>query len=278
MKKVILLALLFSISFALAEPCNPEVTMLNQDPYPAVPGDYVKLVFQIEGLENPECGDIIFELLEDYPIKFDPNENGIRSFKKVDYIKDYESNILIPFEVRLDENALDGASPVEFSIKNLGKSRVSKTFDLEVEDARADFEIYIKDYDYSTKELTIEVLNIENSDVEALTIEIPKQDGVEVKGSNRIVVGDLDSNEYTTADFEATIQDGEIQLNLIYSDSINVRRTLEKTVQFDSSYFVGRASDAQSNGIGGYVVLAVIALIIILLIVRRHKKKCKKKS
>ena len=54
-------------------------------------------------------------------------------------------------------------------------------------------------------EITIEVLNIEASDIEALTIEIPKQDNIEVKGPNKIVVGDLDSNEYTTAEFEASV-------------------------------------------------------------------------
>ena len=32
--------------------CVLDTTLLNQDPYPAVPGDYVNLVFQVTGLQS----------------------------------------------------------------------------------------------------------------------------------------------------------------------------------------------------------------------------------
>ena len=281
MKRVITLLFTMLLSLTLisaAEPCSLDVTLLNQDPYPAVPGDYAKLVFQIEGMDNPECSDITFTLLEDYPIEFDPGETGIKTFKKVDYIKNYESNILVPYEVRINEEAIDGESPIEAKVQSKGLATVTKTFDLEIEDVHADFEVYVKDYDYSSKELTLEILNIESSDVEALTIEIPKQENIIIKGSSRIVVGDLDSNEYTTADFEATPTDGEIKLNLIYSDSINVRRTVEKTIYFDSSYFTGRSSEVKKSNPWFYVVVVIVLFFIIRAIYKKIKKGCKKKN
>lgn len=270
---MILLLLLVSVGFVLAESaCDLDATLLNQDPYPAVPGDYVKLVFQVEGLDNPDCDDITFNLLQDYPIEFNPGESGLRTFNKIDYIKDYESNLLIPYEVRINEDALDGANPVEVRVQSKNSAPLSKTFDVEIEDSRADFEVYITNYDYTTKELTIEVLNIEDSDIEALTIEIPKQEGILVKGPNRIVVGDLDSNEYTSADFEAILEDGEIKLNLIYSDSINVRRAIEKTVIFDSSYFTERVADQKTVGLGTYILWGAVILLVIYFIYRKRKK------
>ena len=122
--------------------------------------------------------------------------------------------ILLPYKLRIDENALDGENPIEvyYSNKNCFKWLI-KEFDITVQDTRADFEVYVKDYDYITKELTFEILNIAETDVEALTIEIPKQDNIDIKGANRIVVGDLDSNEYTTADFEATLPEWRIRNN-----------------------------------------------------------------
>ena len=48
--------------------------MLNQDPYPAVPGEYVNVVFQIEGVENSKCDEVYFDLIADYPIRLDPNQ------------------------------------------------------------------------------------------------------------------------------------------------------------------------------------------------------------
>lgn len=280
MKKdvTLVLLLLLSVGFASAA-CDLDATLLNQDPYPAVPGDYVKLVFQVEGLDSPDCNDITFNLLSDYPIEFDPGESGLRTFKKLNYIKDYQANLLIPYEVRINKDALDGTIPIEARVQSKGDAPITKTFDLEVDDVRAEFEISVKDYNYATNEITIEVLNIEASDIEALTIEIPKQDIIKIKGSNRVVVGDLDSNEYTSADFEASLSDGDFKVNLIYSDTINTRRTVEKTVTFDSSYFTNRKADQKTApGTGTYIFYAAIILLVGYWIYRKVKKSKDKKN
>ncbi|MBU3924130.1 MAG: hypothetical protein KJ592_04385 [Nanoarchaeota archaeon] len=274
-KGVMILLLLLSVNLTSALACNLDVTLLNQDPYPAVPDDYVKLVFQVDGIDSTDCNDITFNLLADYPIEFDPGKSGLRTFKKVDYIKDFESTLLIPYKVRVDAEALDGTNPIEVSIQSRGDAPQIKSFDIEVEDVRADFEVHVKDYSYETNEITIEILNIESSDIEALTVEIPKQERIDVKGSNRILVGDLDSNEYTTADFEATIDDGEFKINLIYSDAINERRTLEKTISFDSSYFKGRKADQSTTSTGTYIFYLAIVAIGIYFIYRKINKKKK---
>jgi hypothetical protein len=281
MKQVMMLSILavflLSVGIASAEACDPIVTLLNQDPYPAVPGDYVKLVFQVDNLENPECNDFEFELLADYPIEFDPRMDGLRTYGEFGFIKDYESNLLIPYEVRVNENALDGENPIEVRFQNSADIEIFETFNLEVEDSRVDFEIYVKNYDYATKEMTLEILNIDKADIEALTVQIPKQEAIDIKGSSRIVVGDLDSNEYTTADFEATLLDGEFAIYLIYSDSINVRRTIKKMVAFDSSYFTNRVADQKTTSKSTYVVYLIIIILIVWWILKRRAKKKKAK-
>jgi len=275
MKKEMILVflLVFSVTLVSAEACDLTVSLLNQDPYPAVPGDYVKLVFQIDGLASSECGDIEFTLLEDYPLVFDPGEDGLRTFSEVDYIKDFQSNILIPYEVRIDPDALDGVNPIEVKVQNKDDAPTIETLNIEIDDVRADFEVYVKDYSFKTHELTLEVLNIESSDVEALTLSIPKQTNIIVKGPNRVVVGDLDSNEYTTADFEATMRDGEITVDLTYSDTINVRRTMTKTITFDSAYFTERIADQSTTGMGTYIFWGAIILLVGWWIVRKFTKK-----
>jgi hypothetical protein len=277
---IIVLLLISVLPFTMAAEirCDLDVTLLNQDPYPAVPGDYAKLVFQVEGIDSPDCDDITFNLLEDYPVEFNPGESGLRTFKKIDYIKDFESNLLVPYEIRVNKNALDGANPIEVRVQSKNDVALSKTFDMEVNDVRAEFEIYVKDYNYITHEITLEVLNIEESDIEALTIEIPKQDIIKIKGSNRVVVGDLDSNEYTSADFEASLEDGEFKVNLIYSDQINIRRTVEETVLFDSSYFTNRKADQKTTGKGTYLFWAAVILVIGYWIYRKIKKNQIKKN
>ncbi len=272
MKKLIILMLILPIiNFASAETCTPEIVLLNQDPYPAIPGEYVKLVFQISNLESSECGDIAFKLKEEYPIIFNPGESGIRNFQEVDYIKDYKSTIQIPYEVRIDEDALDGENFIEVLLKNKNNAEILENFNIEVDDPKSDFEIYVTEYDYQEKKLTIEILNVGDSDIEALTLEIEKQKNIIIKGSNRMVAGDLDSNEYTTVDFEATPLDGEILLNIIYSDPLNKRRTIEKNIIFDSNYFIDRANGEEPTSKSTYVLWTILILGVIYWFRKRKK-------
>ncbi len=274
MKYVVILffaVLILNTSLLSAAACDLKTTLLNQDPYPAVPGDYVKLVFQVEGFENPECSDITFELVEDYPIRFDPGESGLRTFSQIDYIDDYESNVLIPYEVRVDNEALDGENPIRVRIEEKIRNYLEK-FNLEIEDVRADFEIYVREYDYNTNTLTLEILNIEKVDIEALTVTIPQQENIVIKGPFNVIVGDLDSNEYTTADFEATLENGNIAVELTYTDSINVRRKITKDVLFEDSYFLDRIGDEKKSSTGMYFAIAVVILVGIFWYLRRKRR------
>lgn len=284
MKKIILtlflaLSILFSFAFTSALACDLEISLINQDPYPAIPGDYVKLVFQIDGVENPECGTIQFELLEQYPLIFDPDMEAKITINSGTYQRDYSSFLIAPYKVRIDQDALDGDNPIEVQYKTgLSPAYVSKQFNLNIEDSRADFEIHIKDYSPTSKELTFEILNTAESDVEALTLEIPKQDNIIIKGPKTNIVGDLDSNDYTTASFEAIPSKGEITIKISYTDSINKRRYLEKTVLFEPEYFQDRTNGKQKMSIWLYLFWLLIIVLVVRYFYLRHKRKKKLKE
>ena len=270
----IILSTVFSSFISSAEECGLEVSMINQDPYPAIPGEYVKIIFQVEGITDEKCGRIEVKLLEKYPISFDEANDSVITFRSGVYEKDFSSFLTAPFKVRVNENALDGDATIEIRTKTgLTSAYITKQFLLNIKDSKVDFEVHVKDYDYNTNIVTFEILNIGKSDVEALTVEIPKQDGIEIKGPNRNIVGDIDSNEFSTADFEATITNGEIKMNIMYTDSIDVRRTIEKSVEFDSSYFLDRKTDQKTTSKWNYVFGVVVILAIGYYFYRRQKKK-----
>ena len=256
---VLILLSLFLVPLISATACDLSVSMINQDPYPAIPGDYVKVVFQIDGIENPECGVVSFEVKENYPFSLDPDVTNKVTVNAGTYSRSYSSFYLATYKLRVDDDALDGNNPIEVLYQKNSGPELLKEFDIYVEDTKADFEVHVKDYDYTTRELTLEILNTKDVDIQALTIEIPKQENVQIKGANIKVIGDLDSNEYTTADFEAIPKDGEINITLIYTDSINVRREINKTVVFDSEYFTNRNGSSKSfPWFGTILVLAII--------------------
>jgi hypothetical protein len=257
----------------MAASCSLDISLLNQEPYPAIPGDYVKVVFQIDGLENPDCSEVVFGINEGYPFYLDPGTENPTTIKSGTFQRDYSSSPQQPYKLRIDENAFDGENQIEiYYSTTAGATKIIQEFNITVEDTRADFEVNVKNYDYTTNELTFEILNIEKTDVQALTLEIPKQTDVEVKGANRVVVGDLDSNEYTTADFEIILPKGEasMKINIIYTDSINVRRTIQKMVDFDSSYFIDRNKDKKSTP---WVLYIIIIAVVGFFVWRRISKK-----
>ena len=275
MKRSVILFL--ALSFILlpminAAACDLSISLINQDPYPAIPGDYVKVVFQIDGVENPECGVVNFELKENYPFSLDPNVSNKVSINAGTYSRTYSSFYLATYKLRVSEDALDGNNPIEVAYSSKFGADILKEFNINVEDTKADFEVHVKNYNYVTHILTLEILNIEDVDVEALTLEIPKQEEMQVKGANKKVIGDLDSNEYTTADFEIIMPEGESTLNitLIYTDSINERRSLTEEVLFDSSYFTDRNGSKKSFP---WFWTIVVLAVIVWFIYRRYKKK-----
>ena len=264
-----------------AAECRLNAELINQDPYPGVPGEYTEVLFQISGISSCDNG-VKAELILDYPFSLDSG-NPIRTLTSQTFAgSGVNSNWNILYKLRIDPNAIEGTHEVELRYKdrldNNPDNFFFKKFDIEVQEVRTDFEVHVQNYNIKQRLVTFEILNTGNQDIEALTVEIPKQDNIDIKGSNRNIVGDLDSNEFTTADFEATPKEGEINLKLYYTDSIDERRMLEKTVYYDPSYFVDSLENQQANNSGSYIAFIIIAVLVALFFWRRHKKKKHKKK
>jgi hypothetical protein len=279
MKKSILFTfVLFSIvlfsGMIAAEGCTLDVDLINQDPDPANPGEYVKVLFQINGLSSPDCGVVTFQVKEEFPFSVKPGTENPVEVRSGTYSRKFGSFYNAPYEILIDKDAIDGNHTIEVSYTTDTVEKL-KEFELNIENTYADFEIYVKDYDPLTKTLTFEILNIEDNDIEALSLEIPKQVNIDIKGANRKVIGDLDSNEYTTADFEATPKDGKIEIKIIYTDVINVRREIIKEVMYDSSYFEDRNGETKKQPIWAYVIAGVVVLYIIWSRIKKAKRKKK---
>jgi len=284
MKKSVigLLFLLLSVGVVSAEVCNLDATLINQDPYPVNPGDYVKVVFQVNGVTNPSCKSVSFMLVEDFPFSLDPGVNNKVDIAGGTFLRTFDTEFLVPFDVRISEDALDGDNTIEaivqFERENGHTVSQIEQFEINVQGSQVDFEVSIKEFAPSTNIMTFEILNVGENDVEALTVEIPKQDNILVKGPNRNIIGNLDANEDSTFKYEALPNDGEIKLDIFYTDSINVRRKVSTTVEYDSSYFTNRKADEVQSKSGYFYLFWLLLVIWILLWIRRRWKKRKERS
>ncbi|MBU0958955.1 MAG: hypothetical protein KKB31_03335 [Nanoarchaeota archaeon] len=283
MKQIFILLILLA-SISLGSACNLQTTLLNQDPYPAMPGDYVKVIFQVDGLSGSKCGDVGFWITESFPFSLNSNEKNKVLLKTGSFVKDYSGYALVPYTFRVDKDALDGESSLSTSYSYAlgGQNTILSTkFNITIQDSRTDFEIHVKDYDSVTEEVTFEILNIGENDVEGLTIEIIKSDSVDVVGSNRIIVGALDSSEEDTAKFTAKLERGDVNLKIHYTDSISVRRTLDKVISFDPDYFPEEEQTGKGLSATSAFVIGILIPIIIFLIrskIRKRKEKAKREA
>jgi len=274
-----IIALVIFMTFVVsAAECNLEATLINQDPYPAIPGDYVKVVFQLGGVSNPECGLVDFKVVSKFPFSLDPGVEDSVQINSGTYARNFESSLVLPFRLRVDAQALDGENEVEVTYNsNKGDGQVFqllKNFNISIEGIDIDFEVYVSDFDLATNELSFELLNIGEDDAEAVVFRIPKQDVIQVKGGNFVILGDLDSQEETNAQFEAVASEGEIVVEIVYTDRIGERRTLTKKVYYDPTYFTGRKKDEKKPlSVWVYVVGALVLIWIVLYVRRRMKKK-----
>lgn len=260
------------LAVASAEICKLAPTLINQDPYPVIPGEPVKVVFQITGVSNPLCGDISVKLIKEFPFTLDNAYVPEVSIKAGTFVKNFQSFWLVPYKIKIDEDALEGPAPLSIEVSS-STSKATYDFDIEIDDVRTDFELSVKEYNPSTNTLTFQILNIGENDVEALTVDIPSQDNLDVKGSARNIVGSLDSNDDTTFSFEAIPKDGDLRLIITYTDTINERRTIEKIASFDSNLFNGRASKDEGRSIWFYITLIIIVVWIVRWYLGRKKPK-----
>lgn len=269
--------LLLGFANALESPgCALNAKFLNQDPYPAVPGEYVKVVFQLDGINSPKCKEVSFEIIPQYPFSLNPGVSPIIKAQGGAFVTNYQSYLIAPYELRIDRDAIDGENTIEvrYNGGDVGPEFYSiQSFNITIKDSRTDFEVSIKDYDKATGMITFDILNTGKHNIEALTVDIPKQDNFNVKGSNRNIVGSLDSNEDTTFSFEADPKEGEISLMISYTDQINVRRQVEKKVFFDPTYFEGRVKDQTGNSSYVYIIVILAILVAGYFIWKRRKKK-----
>lgn len=279
------LFLLFTIVIILASltsaACDLDIVLVNQDPSPAMPGDYVKVVFQVSGLQSPDCGTVNFWIEEDFPFSLDPGVEKQVTMRSGTYVKDYRNFFLVPYKLRVHENAVDGENeiPVKYSVSSDYESRFFlEKFNITVEDSRTDFEVHIKDYSSKTKKVVFEILNIGENDVEGFTIDFPKQENAKIYGTNRIIIGDLNSNEEDSATFEVDLEEGEIKIDISYTDQIGERRKLEKVAYFDPSYFYEAEEESTISPTISFIIGFLIPLIFFFVRskIKKRKEKLKK--
>ncbi|MBR9704620.1 hypothetical protein GOV12_04355 [Candidatus Pacearchaeota archaeon] len=304
-KEIIILFSIIIISFftissisaaATDSSCELNLTILNQDPYPAIPNEYVDVVFQLRGLSNSNCKGARIELVPNYPFSLDEN-NSLREIKGSTYIPNYKNEWMIPYKVRIDKDALDGENILEirYAPGIWGEdSYLTKKFNINIQDSRTTFDAVIQEM--SGSDISIAIANTGKYTANSVVIRIPEQSAYRAQGTSGQMVGNLDSGDYTIVSFSITKsrsnENNNLLFDIYYTDILGIRRTVNIEMSLDTGGLIGgnysredmmNNRNFQRNRDSGWsiwytIIIIVIILITIIIFYKKYKKSSHKKN
>ena len=257
-----------------------DIILLNQDPYPAQPDNYVDVVFKIENTGGQDANDVTIELLPEYPFSLD---SGVSALKKIGLIRGSQYGdkaVFVKYKVRIDKDAIDGENEIKlrFNYNTGGKwtNYFVKEFNITIEDPKTDFDIAIQDYSYETNSLTIAISNIGEKDANSVTIVLPEQSSIDIVGSDKDIIGNIEANDYTVSSFKVIPKgDSALIVRIAYTDSIGIRRKVEKAVVFNASSYDKENAKKSGRNYKAliYIIVGVIGIILVFIFLRILRKK-----
>ncbi len=257
-----------------------ESTIINQDPYPAQPDNYVDLLFKFENKGGLIVKDFMVEIIPEYPFSLDPGSTGLIEIGNIDGLQKDRDAIFARFRIRVDKEVLGGDSMVKmrYTYNTGGKwdNYIEKKFEIKIEDPKTDFDIAIQDYSYKTNSLSIAVSNIGKKDANSVTVILPEQESIQILGSNKNIVGTIDSYDYTIASFKViSNKDAPLIVRISYTDSVGVRREIEKAILFSASTYDQKiiTSDMTDYRAIIYIGVGIMGIVIIIILFNILRKK-----
>lgn len=288
----ILLLMLVSSAFVIAEVAPLEkvqVTLLNQDPDPVKQGEVVEVRFKIENVGSATMENIHVRIVPDYPFSL---YNGKTTYDigKLRAGQSGADAVIVDYKLLVDEDAVEGDNEIELEVKlssNLWITYTNDNFLIDVEDYDfPEIEVYIKDTDVKTAgqkgKVVIEVANTNLEDIKFLQMTLMKSADYELlSSSNYVYIGDVDSDDTESEEFEIYVEAG-VKENLMIPVKIEYQDSNEK--DYSEDYMLKLrlfdAKEAKKFGLSKDNKTTLISITIILLLIIGYfiwRKKSKRR-
>jgi hypothetical protein len=289
--------------------CNPTIKLVSQDPNPAVPNDYVKVVFEITDLGD--CEGFSVKLNPEYPFSIDSNESLIQTIESVPFTEDSRTVWMISYKLRVDPDAFDGDYNLKLQYKS-GSSQnfafyIENKFNVTIQDSRTSFDAVIQET--SGSDVSIAIANIGKYTANSVVVRIPEQDSFTASGTDGQMVGNLESGDYTIVGFTisskattpqqnmnksrtdipttpSTASDTKLKFDIYYTDDLGERRVVNMELP------LSMAMNSSITGMGGEFgprgtastsslskwykwIIIIVILVIVFLVCKKYSQQIK---
>ena len=249
---IVLLLAAFLVNAAASDSKSISVSLVNQDPDPAIAGDVVEVRMGIENVGGEAANNLIIELDTEYPFQM---VTGVNPVQKISTIKAYQSGEdmkIIKYKVRVDRDATAGSYELKVTYYEEGSATsTQKSLSLDVQNKESAEVIHI---DKSTlvpgkqSSLKFTINNVGNAPLRDLTFDWENEDKIilpvgsdNTKYVKYIDIGDSAELEYQViADTNADPGLYVLNLNLKYDDPVS---DTEKEISTIAGIYVGGETD-----------------------------------
>ncbi len=228
MLALLLIPIVSASTINLVNPSTGDIRVLSSqyDPTPAEPGNYLDIWINVQNWGAVEIRGVNFLLEPEYPFSFNPGDDGIHNLGLLGSWSDAE----IKYQLRVDSNALEDSYNLTLrQCADVDCEELTKSFKIPVTvktGGTSKIEVGLEDFTiYSENTRGIVTLNVVNRgrlDVKFLTLELLDSEEYEIISPSRVYVGELESDDFDTADFDIYIKDAdgnvELPIKVDYSD------------------------------------------------------------
>ena len=286
MKKLFTLFFICILSLTIiSATADIAVTLLNQDPDPVGQGNVVEVRFKIENEESETLNDVEIEILPKFPFSLYTGD-AITKIGKLRASQTGADAVIVDYKLKVDSTAVEGDNEIELLVR-YGSSVYSYTNDefmIDVSEYNIpELKVYLRDTDIlqpnSKGSITVEIANVDEADIKFLQLSLlPHEDYTLLSSSNYVYLGDVDSDDTESEDFEIFVQDvkdGEVTIPILlqYEDE----EEAEYEQEFELSFSVYDSGELSKYGLKKKSYTLMVIVIIILLILGYFYWKKRKK-
>jgi hypothetical protein len=126
-------------------------------------------------------------------------------------------------------------------------------------------------------DVSINFVNNEVANIKFFTVELQNSPDYEILSSNKKYVGDLDSNDFQSADFKLNVKkdvrEVKLPIKVYYKDTFN--KDYEENINLDLMVKTSQELGIKSNATAYYIFGGIVVLIVIFFVVRSFRNKRK---
>ncbi|OIO63897.1 hypothetical protein COY26_03275 [Candidatus Woesearchaeota archaeon CG_4_10_14_0_2_um_filter_33_10] len=244
--------------------------IIHIDKTTLIPGKETSLKFTINNVGSASLRDLTFSWVNEDNIVLPVGSDNTKYVKYIDVGDSAE----LDYQVIADSNAEAGlykldltlvyddpASDTEKEINTIAGVYIG---------GGTDFDIAFSET--SSGQTSFTIANIGSNPASSVSVIVPQQEGWTVSGSNSMIIGNLNTGDYTVASFELqssqsgmdvtgqqknmtqeelmaqrTQTQGYLKIQIAYTDTMGERKLVEKEVSMNSQNLVGTTTDSEAT-------------------------------